>query len=95
MTKEQFLAIIKNYKEFLDTLDIYSDFGIDLIDSKHSISTPVDRMFQIFCESNYTESGVDLINWFLFEKDFGTKDLDCETPQDLYSLIKEYELNEN
>jgi hypothetical protein len=74
MKYEIFLESITTYRKGLDTIrDLYS-IGFDLMEGKYKISEILDSQFDCFLKSHYDKEGVDWVNWFIFENEFGEKD---------------------
>ena len=73
-----------NYRDFLEILMPYQklqrDFselyqmGFNLLDSKYQIEPNVSRILDASLNSHFTEEGVDWINWFIYENEWGQKD---------------------
>ena len=77
MTKEFFIEIIENAVQYSKELDRWSDFGINLFELP--IATYGWNIFNNLLEITFTNDGIDIINWWLFEK-YGFSD----TPNELY-----------
>jgi hypothetical protein len=74
MNYEEFEKLIINteklHKEFSE---LYS-MGFDFLEGKYPLETYFDTIIDIALSSNFDEEGVDWINWYMFENDFGKKD---------------------
>lgn len=100
MTKEQFVKILENYKLINTRIHEYYEFGIDLIEVKHSPVEPIDAIINTVFSSVYNDLGIDWINWFMWENDFGKEGLEafddgkliCQTIEDLYDYVEKYKL---
>ena len=69
-----FLEAITEYRKGLNMIsDLYS-IGFDFMEGKYKFSEIFDSQFNCFLKSHYDEQGVDWVNWFIFENDFGEKD---------------------
>lgn len=98
MNKEQFIKLLNSYDEFNNRVREYYKFGIDLMESQHAISPPVDEMFNSILELHYNEFGIDWINWFIFECEFGERQMEawdedrliCQNIDELYDYIEQY-----
>lgn len=66
ITKELFIKFINNAKAFDKELDRWHDFGIDIFELP--ISDYAWKMYDCFLEENFTSDGIDIINWWMFEK---------------------------
>ena len=73
MIYEQFEKLINNseklHKEFSE---LYS-MGFDFLEGKYPLEIYFDNIVDITLSSNFNEEGVDWINWFMIENDFGKK----------------------
>lgn len=74
MTYEEFLKILMSYKKINEDISELYDIGFDFLEGKYRMSDSVSIMFEAVLESHYTDEGIDWINWFIFENDWGTKD---------------------
>ena len=74
MTYEEFSKLLDKYKEINEDISELYDIGVNILDGKYSISDKICNMFDIIIESNFNEYGVDWINWFICENDYGKKD---------------------
>ena len=100
MNKEQFVKIIKNYELINKRIHDYYDFGIDLVEVKNSPIEPMDSIVDTIFRSIYNELGMEWINWFMWENDFGKAGLEafddgkliCQTIEDLYDYVEKYKL---
>lgn len=100
MTKEQFIEILENYKELGEIVHKYYNFGIDLVEVDDSLVDKVDNIISLTFASHYSDLGVDWINWFMYENDFGNQGLEatdngeliCQTAEELYDYIEQYKL---
>lgn len=99
MTKENFINLINEYKKFIEYTNEYYKFGIDFYESKFPIIKPVEKILFISLESVYETLGIDWIDWFIYEDEFGAKELEawdaegkliCQTAGDLYDYIEQY-----
>ena len=73
MTYEEFLKILMSYKKINEDISELYDIGFDFLEGKYRMSDSVSIMFEAVLESHYTDEGIDWINWFIFENDWGTK----------------------
>jgi hypothetical protein len=92
MKYETFLKAITEYRKGLDMVsDLYS-IGFDFMEGKYKISEIFNSQFDCLMESHYNEQGVDWVNWFIFENDFGEKDWSKyktinKKPEDIFKSI--------
>ena len=100
MTKELFKKIIEEIKLTQKYNHKYYKFGIDLYEGKYPIAEVYGRLTELFWGSLYSEYGVDWINWFMYENDFGKNKMKawdgdkliCQTVDELYDFIEQYKL---
>jgi len=103
MNKEQFVEILNKIKLLEEQQDEYYKFGIDLMESQYPILGTSYEIIDLFFKSHYTEFGIDWINWFMYENDFGEAGMEatsddeliCQTVEDLYDYIKQYKIKED
>ena len=74
MTYEHFLKILLNYRSFSENVSALYDIGFDLHEGKYPTVAQVEGMLEAAIESHYGEEGVDWVNWFIYESDWGEKD---------------------
>lgn len=74
MTYEEFLSILMSYKKLNEDFTELYQMGFDFLEGKYKLEEGVSRMLDSILSSHYTEEGVDWINWFMFESDWGTRD---------------------
>lgn len=99
ITKEQFEEFIKNYYLFDSYLDKLQKLQIDIIE------TPLFKQFaklnDLFLTTNFTEEGVDWVNWWLYERvsftgeinaayDDSGEEIDLSSPSKLWDLVEKY-----
>lgn len=96
--------MLDEYKTFLEKSNFLSDAGIDVFDSKYAIAPHTEKLFDFIIKQNYEEFGIEWINWFVYDNNFGRSKLKAfdndETPicQDydgLYEYCKQYERQAN
>ena len=100
MTKELFKKIIEEIKLAQKYNHKYYKFGIDLYEGKYPIAEVYGRLTDLFWDSLYSKTGVDYINWFMYENDFGKNKMKvwdgdkliCRTVDELYDFIEQYRL---
>ena len=98
MTKELFKKIIEEIKLAQKYNHKYYKFGIDLYEGKYPIAEVHGIITDLFWESLYDVHGVDWINWFMWENDFGNNKMEawdgdkliCQTVEELYEYIEQY-----
>jgi hypothetical protein len=74
MEYEDFLGILMPYKKLMeDFRELYS-MGFNFMDGKYELEDNVAKIFDAALNSHFTEEGVEWINWFVYENDWGGKD---------------------
>jgi hypothetical protein len=74
MTYEQFLKVLLNYRNFLENVSALHDMGFDLHEGKYPTVGQVETILETTIESHYGAEGVEWVNWFMYESDWGEKD---------------------
>lgn len=101
MTKEIFLELLKQYRIINEYVAKYEKLGIQLYEGEYPIMDPVNLLFETTLKGNFNEFGIDWINWFIFENNFGDNkleayesngDLICQTEEELYNYIQQYKI---
>ena len=77
MQLKEFQNLLEKFKSFSDKLSELHDIGFDFYEGKYQLISDVDKIIDITISSHYTEQGVDWINWFIFETDYGNKKLEA------------------
>jgi hypothetical protein len=74
MTYKNFLTILLGYKKILEDISKLYDIGFDFYEGKFRLIETVEKIVDASFESFYNEKGIDWINWFIYENEFGEKD---------------------
>ena len=74
MTYSNFLRTMLTYQKIDRDLSELADIGIDFFEGKYRLSELTYSLFQSAFESHYTKEGIEWIDWFIFEADWGLKD---------------------
>lgn len=86
MTYENFTEQLLAYRKFQkDTSKLYG-MGFDFIEGKFKLTDLVITMLQSSIKSHYGQEGLDWVEWFIYESDWGEKD---------WSTSDTYKVNEN
>lgn len=75
MSLKEFQELLEKYKSFQDKISELHDFGFDLYEGKYRLMSDVESMFDIMIASHYNEHAIDWISWFIYESDYGKKDM--------------------
>ncbi len=79
MKYPNFLNSMLTYKKLSEDLSELHSIGIDFFEGKYKLSELSYSLFQSSFKSHYTEEGIEWIDWFIFEADWGQKDF-SKTP---------------
>jgi len=100
MNRADFKAFLSQYEQFYTNCDKLYHIGIRLVsgESEYPIQDYCDKMFDIVVASTYNDFGVEWINWFVFDCDFGKKikgawdgyNLICQTLDELLDYVEQY-----
>lgn len=77
MQLNEFQSLLEKFKSFSDKIAELHDMGFDFYEGKYQLISDVDKIIDITFSSHYTEQGVDWINWFIFETDYGKRNLEA------------------
>lgn len=77
MQLSEFQNLLEKFKSFSDKIAELHDMGFDFYEGKYQLISDVDKIIDITFSSHYTEQGVDWINWFIFETDYGKRKLEA------------------
>ncbi len=99
MEFEDFKALIKHLKKTNKMFRKLENIGFSfLANRKFPLWEQHDKLFDITISSHYTDMGVDWINWFVYENDFGKGGLTandrgnpiCYDLKSLHEYIEQY-----
>jgi hypothetical protein len=62
------------YKKLSEDFSELDSIGIDFFEGKYRLSELSYSLFKSTFESHYTKEGIEWIDWFVFEADWGQKD---------------------
>lgn len=74
MTYEEFLGVLVPCKKLNDDFRELYQMGFDFLEGKYRLEENISRIVDGFLNSHFTVEGVDWINWFMFENEWGSKD---------------------
>lgn len=90
MKFKEFKKIVELHQETNKMFDALYDLGFDFLENdRFPVWANSDKMFSHLMESHYTDEGLDWINWFIYDNEFGTGSL---TANDEYGIIICYDL---
>lgn len=99
MKFKEFKKIVELHQETNKMFDALYDLGFDFLENdKFPVWANSDKMFSHLMESHYTDEGLDWINWFIYDNEFGTNGLTaydnqvpiCYDLKSLHECIKQY-----
>jgi hypothetical protein len=98
MNKEEFVKLLATYEKCLTNIHELYNVGVDVTESKYAL--PIEPIVDIILGSIYDENGVDWINWFIYETNFGKRaEMEahdeygariCQTVEALYDFVEQY-----
>jgi hypothetical protein len=98
MKVQQFEILISNHKKFNENLHELHDLGFDFYEGKFQLSVLIDELFTNAIEAFYDKDGVEWVDWFIYETNYGTdehltaKDADgnriCYDVESLYNYLE-------
>jgi hypothetical protein len=99
MLLKEFENLLEKYKSLSDKISELHDIGFDFYEGKFPLMSDVEKLFDIMISTHYNEKGVDWINWFIYETDYGQKDMEgrdennkpiCYDIKSLHEYIQKY-----
>ena len=73
MKYKTFLSLLTTYKKVEENSSKWYEFGIDLHEGKYPIAPYLHEIMKAGFETTYNEEGIDWIDWFIFENEYGCK----------------------
>lgn len=95
--KNEFISLIKDFQEYYSKIDKLSkELNLNLYES--SLTDYTFKLFDHTVSSNFSEEGVDIINWFLYEKSADNslgffvegEEVPSDTAENLWEIVKDY-----
>lgn len=74
MTFDAFESIMAQYRQLTREMSELYDMGFDFFEGRYNWSYHIENIIATAYGTHYTEAGVDWIEWFMHENDFGDKD---------------------
>ena len=99
MQLKEFQNLLEKYKSFSDKISELHDIGFDFYEGKYPLMSDVESLFDIMISTHYNEKGLDWINWFIYETNYGKKDMEgkdengnpiCYDVNSLFEYIEKY-----
>jgi hypothetical protein len=103
MTYENFLKALFAYKKVSESLSELHYIGMDFYEGKYQLASLHQELFESVFESHYTTEGIEWIDWFVYDNNWGTGGLEAtdsdgspiaHSYESLWELLeKDYKLN--
>lgn len=99
MQLKELQNLLEKYKSFSNKISELHDLGFDFFEGKYPLMSDIESMFDIMISIHYNEKGIDWINWFIYETDYGQKDMEgrdengkpiCYDVESLYEYIEKH-----
>jgi hypothetical protein len=99
MKFKEFKKIIKTYKQTTKQFQELYNLGFDFLENeKFPVWQGLDKLLQLTFKSHYSVEGIDWINWFIYENNYGNGGLTaddnglpiCTDLKSLHKYIKQY-----
>ena len=74
------------FKKTSEEISELHDIGVDLFEGKFKIMDGISRIFNTSIETSYGEGGLDWVDWFIYESEYGQRD---------WSTSDSYKMNED
>ena len=74
MKLENFSELMDNFRKTSDMFSELNNIGFDFFEGKYNLVEQYDTLFYNILKLYYDEEGIDWINWFIYESDWGEKD---------------------
>jgi hypothetical protein len=74
--------LLKNYKALSDKMSELHDLGFDFYEGKFPLMSDMEFIFELTILSHYTQQGADWVNWFVYETNYGQKDMEAKDEND-------------
>jgi len=96
MKFELFKNIIETYEKGSSMLSELHDLGFDFFEGKYQLSNIHYKQLENIILSLYGEKGLEWVEWFIFENDYGKNNLEafdnnqriCDTIENLYLYLE-------
>lgn len=97
MVFENFFKIIDCYKRGSEMISDLHSLGFDLMEGRYQLSNIVFEQLQNSIRGIYGEEGLDWVEWFIFDNDYGDKKMEandekgnliCQTLEELFLYLE-------
>jgi len=82
MTYSNFLRTMSTYKKLSEYFSDLHSIGIDFFEGKYKLSELSYSLFVSTFESHYTPTGIEWIEWFILDAEWGQKDFSKDKQPD-------------
>ena len=79
MKYKEFKKIIKTHKYGMEMIHVLYELGFDMMEGEFKLSSVIDDQFYNALNLFYNDEGVEWINWFIYESNYGKRDF-TKTP---------------
>jgi hypothetical protein len=102
MKFKQFEELLNKFRSTMRSLSDLYDIGFDFYEGKYQLASDIENIFMLAIESHYEKEGVEWIEWFVFENDYGDKKMEaweetkkgkkliCQDIKGLWEYIKQH-----
>lgn len=99
MLLNEFENLLKKYKALSDKMSELHDIGFDFYEGKFPLMPDMEFIFDLTILSHYNEKGADWVSWFVYETNYGQKDMEgrdendnpiCYDVKSLYEYIEKH-----
>ena len=99
MSLKEFQELLEKYKSFSDKISELHDLGFNFYEGKYPLMSDAESMFDIMIRLYYNEHGIGWINWFIYETNYGEKNMEgkdengqpiCYDVNSLYEYIEKH-----
>lgn len=73
MEYSHFLKVMQSYQKLQKNFRELYGLGFNLYDSKYPIGEEVYSLLKTALSSHYTKEGVEWVEWFIYENDWGSR----------------------
>jgi hypothetical protein len=99
MLLDELENLLKKYKALSDKMSELHDIGFDFYEGKFPLMSDMEFIFDLTILSHYTKQGAEWVNWFVYETNYGQKDMEakdengnpiCYDVKSLYEYIEKH-----
>lgn len=99
MKYKDFKKLLDTYKTANEVISDACDVGIDLMEGKYETQSYLTKLFELCIKTHYTEDGLEWVDWFVYENDYGKKgmkafdaddNLICQNKKQLWEYLEKH-----